>query len=346
MLCLRDVYASDNALRYKVSAKSQAEFRDSRYVSARIWSLVPRLKLIYELDTDFKFYLDTKVLLETGSNDSLYIDEYRPRREIIIQDGKFQKKLFDFVEISVGAINQGIFKSPLFLDQTAFAGISERAYIVFSGFEVYFNLQQMIPNNQTLSARLGGTDEGTPKFFSETLGLDFRNKIVHFNLEYTLFAFENLSRSVAHQSRFLGNQVVGTGQENASFVYPFKGHNTMMSLLLKFDSFGFQFNGHYTHNNESPNSRADAYLAQTKLLIANFEIGGFLYSSQTDAAPAYYNDKFFGHNNSEGQGALFVYHFNNYSYRIRTRYIKGQLIENSLYQDDFTGTQLDVAKSF
>lgn len=333
-------------LTYKLSATSQAEIRDSRFVQARIWSLRPQLKARYKLMDSLVFRTELEGYFESGSNDSLYIDEYRPRREIFLNEGKFTWRPFQSIKFSFGAINQESFDSPLFLTETAFAGAKESFQFLLADIKVTVSAQQTIANNQNLSARLNSVDEGTPKFYSETIEANYESSQFEFKLAYSLYRFNNLSRAVAHESRFLGNSVSGTGQDNATFLYQYEGHNTYARLQFKVMGLNFHLSGHYTHNNESPNNRADALWMMAGLGIQRYFIFIENFESESDVVPAYYNSKFYGHNNYKGNTIGFFFKTEKSKLSLNARYIKATLLQPSLYQDDFTGTQVSVGKEF
>ena len=257
-------------INYRLSANNQAEVRDSRFVQARIWSLRPKINANFKISSDLLFRTELEGYFETGSNDSLYIDEYRPRREIFLNDGYFSWGLSKEIQLDFGAMNQQSFNSPLFLTATAFTGARESFNFFIGAFNITLSAQQMIANNQNLSARLNSVDEGTPKFFSETVQAKFASSQVELNIGYSLYRFDNLSRAVAHESRFLGNSVSGTGQDNASFLYQYQGHNTYAKIHLKNKHVQMHLSGHYTHNNKTSNNRADAILLKVGIAFDVF----------------------------------------------------------------------------
>jgi hypothetical protein len=339
-------HANFKNLTYKLSANSVAEIRDSRFVQARIWSLRPQLKARYKLMDSLVFRTELEGYFESGSNDSLFIDEYRPRREIFLNEGRFTWKPFQMIKVDFGAINQEGFNSPLFLTETAFAGAKETLQLLFMGMKVKLFAQQTIANNQNLSARLNSVDEGTPKFYSETVEANYEASNFEFKFAYSLFRFNNLSRAVAHESRFLGNSVSGTGQDNAVYLYEFSGHNTYARLQFKLAQLNFHLSGHYTHNNEAPNNRADAIWFMAGLGINRYFIFYENFETESDVTPAFYNSKFYGHNNFKGHCVGVFFKTEKSKLSLNARYIKATVLQPSLYQNDFTGTQVSVGKEF
>lgn len=339
-------HAKIDNLTTKLSALTQAELRDSRFVQARIWSLRPRLKARYKLMDSLVFRADLEGYFESGSNDSLFIDEYRPRREVFLNDAKFAWRPFDNIHLEFGAINQESFNSPLFLTNTAFAGLKESFHFFLMGIKVKVSAQQTIANNQNLSARLNSVDEGTPRFFSESIEANYESGDLEFKFGYSLYQFDNLSRAVAHESRFLGNQVSGTGQDNAAFIYQYQGHNTYARLQFRFMSLNFHLSGHYTHNNEAPDSRANGLWIMAGLGYERFFFFYENFESESDSVPAFYNQKFYGHNNHRGHVLGIFFKTSKSRLSFNARYIRAETIKASLYQNNFTGTQVSLGKEF
>lgn len=339
-------YARTKKFTYKLAAISQADVRDSRFVQARIWSLRPEIKMKYRLLENVSFDSELEAYLETGSNDSLYLAEYRPRREVFMNSGKLVYRPLQWLSLDLGARNQDFFESPLFLTETAFAGIGQKIKFNIANIKIKIEAQQTIANNQNLSTRLNVVDEGTPKFYSESIGASIQNSNFEFSVTYSLWRFENLSRSVAHQSRFMGNQVNGTTQENASFLYRYQGHNTFARLQFRLQELSLHLSGHYLHNNQSPNSFSDGIWLMAGIGIQNLFLFCEFFENESDSTPAFYNEKFYGHNNYQGEVLGLFWRTPSSEISLNLRYIKASVMRISLYQDDFTGTQFSIAKDF
>lgn len=255
------------------------------------------------LSQNLKFKVDAGLRLENGSHKSLDVAEFSPNQQVLLTEGVMSYSPFTSVELKLGAINQGHFHSPLFIDSTAFMGAMQRWDLRWGDYTLYLQAQQLIPNNRNLSTRLATIDEGTPQFFSETAGLELGGNVAKLDLAVSLFAYSKLSNSVAHQSRFMGNSVSGIGSDAAEFVYTYKGTNTRMMLWFDVAQiFAFKLDGHYTYNSQAPNNRNSAYLTRAALEFEKWTISGQYFESQSDASVAFYNERFLGHNNRQGHG--------------------------------------------
>lgn len=306
LLTINQCYAESKKFQYKINVGIQALSIDSNKVRAKLWSVKPRFKAQYFLNEDSAFHMDFGASLETGSNRSFVIDEYTPKREFYVSKAYFEYNFFSKASLEVGAINQEIYHSPIFLEYLAFVGARERFQFNLLGIDFEIFAQQAIPNNQQLSERVSIIEKGTPMFYAETLqaGVDLDN--LRILMAYTHFMFKNIPSKIAYQSRYLGNTATVGNEDSATFVYDYQGHNSALMLSYRSPNFLVELQGQYLHNNYAPNSKADAYFAGLYFgkptLFAHIE----RYIIENDATIAYFNSGLYGHTNRDGHAIGFT----------------------------------------
>lgn len=257
----------------------------------------------HQLNSQFHVQLDAALKLENGSHKSLDIAEHSPKQQVLLRSAFVNYRPADWFILQAGSLDQHHFKSPLFITSTAFVAARETLKLTASQHAFYLTIQQAIPNNQNLSERLGSIDQGTPSLFTETVGHRFNGDLFNSELALTSFGFRNLSNSVAHQSRFMGNSVVGIGQDSAEFNYKYRGFNAQLELWMALPNYwSLSLQGHWTKNKKAPEERSTAQWAQLSLNTQKWSFRGQYFRSESDASVAFYNNKHLGHNNVEGHG--------------------------------------------
>lgn len=310
---------------------------------AQIGGIGLNIQVENKIGENLHFYADAGVRLENGSHKSLDVAEFSPNQQVLLNEGHMYTKFFDSLTLKLGAINQGHFHSPLFIDANAFMGAQETWQVKWGEYSFYLQAQQLIPNNRNLSTRLATIDEGTPKFFSETLGLNLGGNVAQLDLALSLYAFSNLSNSVAHQSRFMGNSVAGIGTDAAEFVYSYKGSNARAQLWFEVAQlFALRLTGHYTKNSQAPSARDTAMLMRASLEFSRWTFFGQWFESESDASVAFYNDRFLGHNNRRGQGVGLS--FDEGKGKIQLDLIQSRPIEFNIFQDKSTNVLLRFSR--
>jgi len=195
------------------------DYVESETVRARVLSIDVGGRIEGKLDEDLTYHVWLMGSFENGSNKATgVIAEYEPNQAINLREGGLIYRPFSFLRLDVGSLNQNDFQSPLLVWNTAFAGLSQK--IEFAGF--YLRAMQAIPNNNILTRRAGGIDEGNPLFTTGTLGYQYSNDDVGVHLAFTRFSFNSLSSQVAINSKDLGNSTDGVGTATR-FLYGFEG---------------------------------------------------------------------------------------------------------------------------
>ncbi len=289
-------------LNYSLAATSFAHSVDSTQVESRVVGLYLELDSHYTLSPTITFKLNSGAILETGTDRSLWVSEFSPDQQVVLNEASFNWIPLKYFELSVGALDQSYYDLPTLVDGSAFAGAREIIKLSLGeGRELSLSSQQSLPSNQTLSNRLGDVESGTPKFFLHQISLKLDGDLLALKLYGGLFEFSDLSEGVAQQSRFLGNSVVGISASNATFSYDFKGQffGGEISWFVS-EELGFHIKGHMLENSEAPDLRSKARYVEGSFNYQKLQIGLSHFRIESDASVAFYNSKKFGHNNREG----------------------------------------------
>ena len=280
------------------------------------------------LDFNYKFAISNTlssviragVLLETGSSNSLNLKEFAPDRELLLYEAslRFRPQSLKILELDIGSLSLARFHSPLLLGQSVFMGLNER--FKFGGdYNFQLDAIQSIPNNQTLASRSGGIEEGTPSFLMERASLNLGGDLLSFSLSVSHFKFNNLSGEVANQSRYMGNDIGGSAL-TSYFIYEFEGYNSTFNLGLNQKGF-FKINidGEYLFNDKAPDGQNTGYFARGTLSFGDYGLGLEYFRNEKNASPAYYNSKYYGHNNKKGlAGQLSIKKlYENFDFKLR-----------------------------
>lgn len=299
-----------------------------------------------KLSEDLEYALRGGVVFETGSNKALNIDEFAPKQAPYLYESYVKASFLESLSIKIGALNQQSYNSELLLADVPFAGAKEEAKFEAGNFRFLISAQQAVPNNQDLNQRLGSVQEGTPSFMIETLGLGYVGESVLFDLQVSHFQYQDISSSVAQDSRFLGNSVSGVNQ-NAKFSYGYEGINVASDFALNIGSDKvLKIKGQYLFNNEAPDGRNTGYLYGAALRMNSVELGALRFKNESDSSVAYYNDKWLGHNNRDGYGVSVKYLIPKQNTEIEFNFISADLLSSNSGQAGQEAAVLSLTRKY
>lgn len=326
--------------KFKLHSGVSVDVVEGENIKSRVVGLNLGIDIEDKINDYFDYFFQASLELETGSNEVIgLVSEFEPNEGISLDAGGISFNAFNALEMRVGAINQGEYRSPLLIDSTAFAAADQRLY----WGPVYIKALQGVPSNNKLSKRLGSVETGTPFFGMETIGIKLGKKSF-FKAEVSHFKFKDLSSNIAIYSRTLGNSVTGTSEANSEFNYEFEGTNAFMSARYMFGKFGLLLSGQYLYNDKAPEDRNRGSLVNVGLKYKYFQIHGESFHNESDSSPAFYNSKYYGHNNTRGNALSVVYHDRNYYFD--TRFAQIEIIEENNLQSDFDILSLNFYKKY
>lgn len=323
----------------KLTSGVAMDIVEAEDIKARIFGYQFGININDKLTSDLELFFGATVTLETGSNEVVgTVAEFEPNESISLNEGGLSYRPSELLAFRVGALDQARFQSPLLIGSNAFAAVEEK--INLGSF--YFAAQQAIPSNNKLSKRLGTVETGTPYFSTETLGFKLGTKS-HFQVEISHYAYKDLSSGVAEKSETFGNSVTGIGAAK-KFNYDFDGYNMTLSSRYQFGKNALSFGGQYLLNDEAPDGRNKGSLA---IIGFSRNLYGFYletFRNESDTAPAYYNSKYYGHNNMQGSSAIF--RIESKAFNLNLRFVDMSPIEDNSIQTNTQVISFNLAKSY
>ncbi len=341
------VFSKTKKKRVNYRPKFFSQVMSDKQTSATIFGTAIDFDFHYLLGPSVTAQIRAGLLLESGSNNSLNLKEFSPDQEVYLEEASFEIRPFDLMKIKIGSLSLKTYNSPLLLGQNVFMGVTE-SFSFFTQGLLQFDALQSIPNNQTLSSRSGGIEEGTPLLLMERVKLNLEGDLLSFYFSIGHFKFNNLSSTVANQSRFMGNDVGGGSSLTSYFLYKFEGYNSTFGLTFNQKSyFKVNINGQFLHNTKAPDGQSSAYLANSEIHFKDFGLGFSYFRNERNSSPAYYNSKYFGHNNKKGYALHFTFFDILDSFLLEGRWAQFKLIDrSSLLISDGNLLSLNLTKKF
>ena len=237
-------------------------------------------------------------------------------------------------------------KFPLLVSDMAFMGAKQEALINLPGpLSFSLSAQQSIPNNQTLSLRAGGIDEGTPHFFVQGGTLEFDSKLVKISASAHYFIYDKLASGVANQSRFMGNNIEGSSNQSR-FVYGYEGWNSTLVLEHQPHQTSYQLYAQYLFNNKAPDDENTGFFAGPIIEHPDYRLAVRYFYLEANASVGFYNEKKLGHNNKKGVSVEFTKRNLANSFDLHFEYSRAQAIESSPLDGDMDYFALSFIHNF
>ncbi len=303
------------------------------------------LRIKHDASSSIQLLFIGGALLETGSDSSLFTNEFAPRNRLLLQEASVRWKMFQPLFLKAGALEQD--QNPLFLDGGTFPAAKIILAPDFQSWILTLESQGAIPTSDTLSTRATGK-ENTPLLFTQKAILGWQEEENKILLQGTYFQYKNLTRGIAQDSRFYGNTVTGIGT-NSRFVYDYRGFSAGPEFGVRFHkNFSWLAGASFLQNEEGPRDNNQGLYAYTQLSYRGeaFSLHPKIewYRNEADAAPGFYTSKEFGHNNREGEGAALLLELPKVGLNVEAKAKQGRLIEPRTFQRDrFHFFQLTVS---
>ena len=339
------VFAGSKLDNLKISLGSRAVVKESKSEKARVIGFDTNVQFHDKLDQDLNYFISASGIFETGSSEAVgsnsSVSEYAPFQGISLNNAGISYTPTDWLLLKAGSLNQAHQESPLLIGKVPFASVEEK---VLLGDYFYLKSTQGIPTNNQLRKRLGAVDDGTPFYGMGTLGFKLQSSSIIFKTEASYYSFNKLSSSIAEKSKQLGNSTSGVG-EASKFNYKFQGTNVTARFGYLFDS-GYRavLFTQYLYNAKAPTKRNTGYLVAltvgTKALSVKLEA----FRNESDTAPAFYNEKRFGHNNVEGQGVEVIGRSKFATFKVG--YTTNKIIESNFIQSNSDVLNFSVVKNY
>jgi len=304
----------------------------------------------HQLTEIIKAKIESGVVIETGSSESVQQNPYEPKKSLQLSEAIVEISPWNNLTFQGGAINQRHHNSPLFISSTAFLGAREILSYSNKQFKFELSAQQSIPSNKNLSTRLGSVDEGSPIFYSEKIKFQTIFDHIKSTLHIQHFAYDQLSAAVAYESEFLGNTINGSAKEQKSFSQQFMGWETGLETQIGlYQSINLLFSANL-HRNTSANKGENTGLllrlgAESPLSSGKLSLSLLNFKNEKNSAPAYYSSSRFGHTNRKGNGVEAKWQQKSDQLHIRGQYIHANVLEKNNLQSDDRIFYLELGKS-
>jgi hypothetical protein len=321
---------------------------DDSLSSSRTVGIAGLVHLQHLITDDLEARFLGGLALETGTSSSLFTNEFEPKTRLALHEASLRWRIFQPVKLIGGALEQRHHSSPLLIDGGTFPAAMISIDPDFGNWLLHVDGQAAIPTSRTLSTRSTGKED-TPTLYTQKIvgGWYDRATKTRALMRATHFQFNNLTRGMAQDSRFYGNEVVGIGAASR-FFYQYEGFEAGPDFVLPLgDQFFLGAGGSYLQNTKGPNGRNQGlygytdftFRAETFSLRPRFEI----YRSESDSAPAFYTSAEFGHNNRKGTGAGLQLTLPKAKLEIELKARRGKLIEPRTFQrNQFDYLELSV----
>lgn len=321
---------------------------DDTLSSSRTVGVAGFVHLQHLLTDDLEARFLGGLVLETGSSSSLFTNEFEPKTRIALQEASLRWRIFQPVKLIAGAIDQRHHSSPLLIDGGTFPAGMVSFDPDFGNWLLHADGQAAIPTSRSLSTRSTGKED-TPTLFTQKIVGGWLDRATRARALFraTHFQFNNLTRGMAQDSRFYGNEVVGVGAASR-FFYQYEGFEAGPDLVLPLgDRFFLGAGGSYIQNTKGPSGRNQGLYGYADL---TFRSDGFSlrprfewYRNESDSSPAFYSSAEFGHNNRKGMGAGLQLSLPKARLEIELKARRGKLIEPRTFQrNQFDYLELSV----
>lgn len=300
----------------------------------------------YSLSDSLEAELLAGARLETGSSSSLFTDEFEPNTRLFLREASLNWRMVPKVSLRAGAIHQHHHASPLLVDGGTFPAAMAAFDTSWDQIVLHLDAQGAIPVSRTLSTRATGK-EPTPTLLTQKIIFGWEDKTTGLRAtgRASHFAFDQLTRGMAKDSRYYGNDVVGVA-DASRFVYRFEGFELGPDFVVPLaKQWQWAAGASFLRNTQGPRSSNQGLYGYTDLTFKNnsFSLRPRFewYRNEANSAPAFYSSEEFGHNNRKGVGASVRLALPSAEIELRAR--RGQLIEPRTFQRDrFDYLQLTV----
>jgi len=295
-------YANKASL-FKIRDISQSIlFVESRFNKTRKTKLDATIGFNKHFSTDLQIKAKTKTYFEVGSSSSIYSAEFAPSSSIGLEEATLIYNPYNEFKLELGAINQNWINNTLLIDSIPFFSIKEKVILNLSSVELSLIAQQSIASNYELSNRLSSIENNTPVFLVFGLNIKNTNQLFKINLMANYFDFSNISSEVSFYSGRYGNSITNsTSKLTSQFLYNYQGLALSGSIVILPDSkiqpmIGFN----YVYNEKAPSGRNNSLKLMGAIKINSLQVGGEYFKNESDSTIAYYNNSYYGHNNTKG----------------------------------------------
>jgi hypothetical protein len=287
--------------------------------------------------------------LETGAARARWAEDFRPRQIARLREAQLLFSPLQRLVFTLGAVDQLRWKSPLLLQRQSFPSLVEAFAFQTGSWQFGLEAEQAVANDTSSLQPFGNWAVGMPAFYLERLSAEYAPHD-RFSLGgfVSHFAFDNLSGPSAFQAQFNGNSVTGIGP-GTLYQFGFQGFETGFALKALVGRLRSEIGGALLTNTLAPENRNTGWRVYAKAawrvspsLSLTPEVE--LFRAESDLAPAFYNDRVFGHGNRRGFGALLTADWS--KAQATLRWVHSSVILTNPYQSDLDWVQFQLSTHY
>lgn len=309
---------------------------------SRTFGLGLNLKAFKTWSAYFSSVISIGINMENGASDFVLNDEHAARSSFGLDEAYIQFNPISTAGFRVGSLNQRLVKNPLLVGSKSFPGTHE-----YYEYRPQSNLSFTLDAEQSIAYATNSDDtrrkiqDQPPAFFFERIGLlaaPTTQTTVNFGIGH--FLFDQLPSVTAYYSRTGGNTITGISKEGSAFAYDFQGVSMDAKVAVEFGQYTLSTLGAAARNYQAPQGlnqgRMGGMVLEKNLDRLTLGLGGYIFYTERDVAPAEFNDKVLGHNNRNGNKLkLFLKDFNN-GLLLELMAINADEVKDLAYQDKLT----------
>ncbi|MDD0852736.1 hypothetical protein HBN50_06490 [Halobacteriovorax sp. GB3] len=271
---------------------------------------------------------------ESGSTDSLYNNnEFRAKNSFILKEGSLVYDGLKSLTLEAGSLSNDHTAVNQLLISGSILGLRETYTLEGKHFGVRLQALQASPNTNNFSDRVDKVEEGSPSYFQESIQALAKYESFKMKLGLGHFAYDKLSNEVAYSSLFNGNTISGVRETGTNFTYNYQGWSYYADAALTFRDFAF---GAYFAQVENTEAPTGANKGTVVGLTGNYYYGSSMhilgaenFEVESDASVAYYNNKYYGHNNKKGARLFYTYKDLANNFEVRTNVVTNKVLEKN-----------------
>ncbi len=347
-LCAAPLFAADTT-RLEMGLSLYGNAAESKETQSRIAGTEIEARFEHTFSESLTTRLSGGFQLETGAARARWAEDFRPRQIARLREAQLVFSPFREISVTFGAVDQLRWRSPLLLQRQSFPALVESVGYQWGSWRFGLEAEQAVANDTSSLQPFGNWASGMPAFYLERLTAEYAPHDRFSAAGYVShFAFDNLSGPSAFQAQFNGNSVTGIGP-GTLYQFGFQGFETGVALKALWGSVRTEMGAAFLTNSLAPQNRNAGWRVYTKALWNLSPTFGLtpemeLFRAESDLAPAFYNDRVFGHGNRRGFGALLTAEWT--KAQATLRWVHSSVILSNPYQSDLDWVQFSLTTHY
>ncbi len=324
---------------------AQSEHNQSRIAGTEI-----EAALTQPLAPNVEVRVAGSVQLETGASRARFQNDFQARQIQRLREAQVTWNPIAPLRLVGGAIDQARWESPLLLQRQSFPAILQSFDQKWGAFSLSIQAQQAVPADTSSLQPWGNWPQGMPGFYMERVALGYSpSEQWGVTLNVSHFLFENLAGPTAYQAQFLGNTVQGQ-DAGTTYVYGFSGFEWSAGAQGRVGNLHPKLHASLIQNAAAPRDKSVGWrfsgavgwdASATLRLTPQFE----WFRVDSDTAPAFYNDRAFGHANRAGFGAALAADWRS-GIGASVRWVHSSVLASNPYQSGLDWVQVQLSTQY